>query len=438
VTVLSEPPWFAVELGLASTTQSFTLNDGTKGLLDGTYGLGSDGGYTWTDVSEYVYVDSLEFTRGATRSQGPFWRYEAGNAGFVLDNIDGRFDPLNDTTSPYRSGGISEIRPGLPVRIYAVVNGFRDVVWTGVLDHVDIDYSSVIWSTARFVCVDGVEALQSADLPDRADLYGTGDTVSDRMERILNAAGWSSTARLVDDSSTVELQGTYLGGPVWQQLSTTSDAEAGYMWLDRFGNFTYRTRQTIRTAPSVTFTSDPDVGGYDYDAVTITRDVDQVYNLLNLGRSNYQQQSYESTYQQAVIGQVRGFTRTDLACRYEADVDSVAWWLLALYSQLRTRVEQVEIRPQADVASMTVEEWTDLVRLEVGDAVRVVHVTPDGRTLTMDSLVRGITWKVAERDYRLVLSLQTLTLLQLSNGVDANFTLDNELIGVLDTSRLAL
>ena len=178
-------PLFTVEIGLASATDFFTLDltqlsPATSPAVDAP--LGDDQGYAWTDVTDYA-LEGLTFRRGSTRSQGPFWRYEAGTASIELDNVDGRFDPLN-LSGPYVSAGLSEIRPNLPVRISAVVDGTTETMWVGVVDSVDLDYASVTWSTVKLSCVDGVAWLQAAELPELTTAVGAGDTVAARIARI--------------------------------------------------------------------------------------------------------------------------------------------------------------------------------------------------------------------------------------------------------------
>ena len=49
-----------------------------------------------------------------------------------------------------------------------------------------------------------------------------------------------------------------------------------------------------------------------------------------------------------------------------------------------------------------------LLRIEIGDVVRVVHATPDGRDVDVNAMIRGIEWSANARSFELELSLQTL------------------------------
>jgi hypothetical protein len=419
-------PLFTVEVGLASATSYFTLDatqlsPATAPAVDAP--LGDDQGYVWTDVSEYV-LEGLTFRRGATRSQGPFWRYEVGTANVTLDNLDGRFDPLN-LSGPYVSGGLSEIRPNLPVRISAKIGATTEPVWRGVVDSVELDYTSVTYSTVELRCVDGVAFLQAADLPELSTPVGEGDTVAARIDRILDRVGWPASQRDLDPVTANTLQASTLAASAWADVLLAADSDAGYVWVDKAGRLVYRTRGAIPTEPSLTFSSSATTAGKDFVAVTITRDVGQVYNSVSLARANGRAVTVEDVDAQATIGQVRGYSRSDLVCQTDDQVADVASWVVGNYADLQTRVEEVTLAPPADTALLSEGEWWELLRLEVGDVVRVVHATPDGRDVDVTAVVRGLDWRASVRSFELKVSLQT----QAPDYV--LFVLDDSVRGVL-------
>ena len=420
-------PLFTVEIGLASATDFFTLDltqlsPATAPAVDAP--LGDDQGYAWTDVTDYV-LEGLTFRRGATRSQGPFWRYEAGSASIELDNVDGRFDPLNLSSGPYVSGGLSEIRPNLPVRISAVVDGTTETMWVGVVDSVDLDYTSVTWSTVKLSCVDGVAWLQAADLPELTTAVGAGDTVAARITRILDRVGWPAAQRDLDPITANTLQASTLAASAWADILLAADSDAGYVWFDRQGRLVYRTRGAIPATPSLTFSSSSSTAGKDFTAVTITRDVQQVYNSVSLARKDGTAVSVEDVDAQAVIGQVRGYSRSDLICQTDDNVADVAQWIIGINADLITRVEEVVVEPPADTTLLGTDEWWELLRLEMGAVVRVVHATPDGRDVDVEAVVRGLEWSAGVRAFSLKVSLQT------QNPAYELFVLDDTVRGVL-------
>lgn len=419
-------PLFTVEIGLASATSYFTLDltqlsPATSPAVDAP--LGDDLGYAWTDISDYV-MEGLSFRRGSTRSQGPFWRYEAGSASFELDNLDGRFDPLN-LSGPYVSAGVSEIRPNLPVRISAVLDGATETMWVGVVDTLDLDYTSATWSTVKVTCVDGVAFLQAADLPELTTPVGEGDTAAARITRILDRVGWPAAQRDLDPVTANTMQASTLAAAAWADILLTADSDAGYVWMDRTGKLVYRTRGAIPDLPSLTFSSSATTTGKDYVGITITRDVGQVYNSVSLARANGRAVSVENVDAQATIGQVRGYSRSDLVCETDDNVADVASWVVGVFSELLTRVEEIALAPPADTSLLAASEWLELLRLELGTVVRVVHATPDGRDVDVVAVVRGIEWQAGVRSFDLKVSLQT------QNPTYELFVLDDATRGVL-------
>jgi hypothetical protein len=419
-------PLFTVEIGLASATEDFRLDltqlsPSTAPAVDAP--LGQDQGYAWTDVSDYV-LEGLTFRRGSTRSQGPFWRYEVGTATVTLDNLDGRFDPLN-LSGPYVSAGASEIRPNLPVRIAAVVGSTTETVWTGVVDSVDLDYTSTTYSTVGLRCVDGVAFLQAADLPELSSPVGAGDTVAARIARILDRVGWPAAQRDLDPITAGTLQGSTLAASAWADILLSADSDAGYLWFDRTGRLVYRTRGAIPSEPGLTFSSSATTAGKDFVAVTISRDVAQVYNSVSLARAGGTALTVEDGDAQAAIGQVRGYSRSDLVAETDDQVADVASWIVGTSAELLTRVEEIVLEPPAETDLLAEAEWWDLLRLELGDVVRVVHATPDGRDVDVDAVVRGLDWEASVRSFRLKVALQT------QNPTYTMFVLDDEVRGVL-------
>ena len=54
-------------------------------------------GFTWTDITDWVYKDSISITRGSADESS---RTQPSSARFLLNNLDGRFSPRNPT-GPY-------------------------------------------------------------------------------------------------------------------------------------------------------------------------------------------------------------------------------------------------------------------------------------------------------------------------------------------------
>jgi hypothetical protein len=112
-------------------------------------------------------------------------------------------------------------------------------------------------------------------------------------------------------------------------------------------------------------------------------------------------------------------------CETDDQVGDVASWVLGVFASLVTRVEEIVLEPPADTDLLSAAEWWELLRLELGTVVRVVHATPDGRDVDVTAVVRGLEWSAGVRSFGLKVSLQT------QNPDYTMFVLDDEVRGVL-------
>lgn len=150
-------PTLKVEIAMAvydpATTDYFVLDLDT---LDGVSKLGPS--TTFTDVS--AYVRSISTRRGRQRSTEQF---SSGSATVVLDNRDGRFDPLN-LTGPYAAAGVTGVVPMRPIRISATYAGTEYRVFTGFIDSWSFGYEQALKdATATIACSDGLKLLARTD-----------------------------------------------------------------------------------------------------------------------------------------------------------------------------------------------------------------------------------------------------------------------------------
>lgn len=425
-------PTFKVELGFTAGSGWFILDTD----LLGTGVLGDDLGFVWTDVSAYVLFDSadLQWSRGASRSQGPWWRYEGGRAGFRLDNLDGRFDPLN-LSGPYVTSSVTNCRPGIPCRITATQSSGAELVFVGKVDSWSLPVASPFWSHVDVTCTDLVEALNAANLPAVTEV-GAGESGGARVTRILDRVGVSDVERDVDETTLHTMAATTMAAGAWSEIQLTADSDTAYVWVNRNGQLVYRLRTGLSPAPVLSFSSveaDLTAGALEFTALELSYDREQVVNAFGLARAGGVEQYVENLTSQA-ISDVRAHRRSDLVCETDDQAQDVALWLLSQFENLQVRVESFVVEPTVETSSAT---WLQLLRLEIGDAVRVTHQTPDGRTITRDGIVRGVAWSVGassndDRSFRLNVSMQSKT------TVYSPFVLDSVIDGVLDSDTLSV
>lgn len=235
----------------------FTLDDATKGVLDGvTYLLAGD---ILQDITDFVRAVSI--SRGRSRELD---RYSTGQASIVLDNRDRTFDPTS-VASPY----IGQIRPRKAFEV--ITDGAHRIV--GNVQDWQFTFDVSGDATATIVGVDGFGVLARQTLDSLA--VGTA-TTSARVDTILSAAGVSWPAGLRDiESGGVSLIAGTADGNALQYLQAIETAEDGAFFMSRDGLATWRNRDTSYTDTAYDAAVSYDAAGtaYAYPLPTPTTDL---------------------------------------------------------------------------------------------------------------------------------------------------------------------
>lgn len=416
-------PWptLTVELGLTTSTTSLVLGDTTRGQL----GTGTLDAITWTDVTSSVLeADGVAMNRGSTRNQGPYFRYEAGSCQFTLLNRDGNWDPTN-TTGPYSSGGTTQLKPGLPVRISATSDSTTFILFVGKVDSWQVDYSDAgTHSTAQVTASDPIAYLVAAD-PLESGEQGTGENAGARIGRILDNVDWPAADRDIDTSGLGTLQATTLAQAAWTEATLVADSVNGYLAADSLGRVVYREKNRLPRVASVVF----DDTGSNLPMVDVqtSYDADQLYNLAKLARAGGTEQSDQDAASVSQFG-LSTFSRSDLVVQTDEQVLDAAKYVVSQYADLTTRVEGISTTLHGGSSSTA---WAQMLALDVLDRATVSFTTPDGRTVTRTGLVRGIGLNIRTNDWRWAVSFAQVP------DPNGDFTLGDNDLGVLDRNTLA-
>lgn len=414
-------PTLVVELGLTTSTTSLILGDESRGLL----GTGTLDAITWTDVTSSVLEGSgVSMNRGSTRNQGPYFRYEAGSCQFALLNRDGNWDPTN-TAGPYTSGGVTQLKPGLPVRVSATYSGTAFVLFVGKVESWHVDYSEAgTHSTAQVTASDPISYLVAAN-PLEGSQQGTGENAGARIGRILDNVDWPAADRDVDTSGLGTFQATTLAQAAWTEATLVADSVNGFLAADNLGRVVYREKGRLPRSSSVTF----DDTGANLPLVDVqtSYDADQLYNLAKLARTGGSQQSAQDTTSISQFG-LSTYSRSDLVVQTDDQVLDAANFVVGQYGDLTTRVEGISTILDS---GSTDRAWSEMLELDVLDRATVVFRTPDGRTLSRDGMVRGISLSVRANDWRWAVSFAQVP------DPNGDFTLGDTNFGVLGQNTLA-
>lgn len=104
------------------------------------------GTLTWTDITDCVRRDGIDFSRGWDTEAG---QLQAGRLTFTVNNESGNF-------TPGTTGALGEIRNRLPVR----VKQSTTVLWTGLVESWRISWTNGVRSQVAVTCVDRWAAIR--------------------------------------------------------------------------------------------------------------------------------------------------------------------------------------------------------------------------------------------------------------------------------------
>ena len=403
------------------------LDDPTRGLLDtGTLGGPNDG----ADVAEYVRDVSIQ--RGDSRFDGIYYRSEAGTCSVTLDNRDRRFDPTN-VAGPYVASGVTQVTPMRGFRLRARWNGVTYDLWRGFADSWTLTYPGFGESDA--VCVltgtDATKVIANYDGLEQA-AAGSGERTDQRIDRVLDNAGWPEADRALGTGLTT-CQATTLAQNAWTEILLAADTEVGEILIDETGKVAFRSRSEVVTdSRSITSQATFSDDGVDlpYADVVLEYDDTQLVNEAHIARDGGTSQTHSDTGSQLLYLK-RTFTRTDLIHETDAESALYAQYVVSLHAEPELRFASITIDPQTDPTNL----WPQALGRRIGDRITIKFTPPDTSTtgspatIERDVFIRGINHEIGAASWRTTFALADVTSFSM-------FVLDSATNGVLDTSTL--
>lgn len=405
-------------------------NGNVYGPGAGAPGPPAPAGRLWVDLS--CDVLDLDTHLGGTRPDGAIATSEAGTARLSLRDPDRIYDPLNPS-SPFQYGGRSRLMPGTPILVWvehivniggALLTEGSDVLVTEAGDTlVTEDNASTLttyrlhngtvdtWSSpwqahpenrrAIVVSSDAVKELVALDFGEQPAV-GAGDTVNQRITRVLTHYGWTGPTRL--DASAITLQATTLAQSAWELIGRASEDEIGFVYLDAWGTLQFHNRDTWGSAPDPALTLGCPEGHDAMIAADVMSANLDIRNAVYATRVDGAQQVARSDASIALYG-THSYKRTDLGLQNDSQAAQWAIYLVTLQGFPRARVDMATAYP-----AFSEDIWPDLLGLVlVDDRVRILWSPPDGsppvdtsgRAIGMDHRISRTSW---ETDVNLVLA----------------------------------
>lgn len=403
-------PNTTVEIGFDLTGQGgpfFTLDDSVQGVLDNTeFTLG---GTFFYDVSQFLL--GVQVARGKSRELD---RFNAGQLDVLLDNRARTFDPLY-TSSPYAG----QIIPHREIRVKS--NG--TAVFFGVIDDWNLDYTPTGDNTATAIASDGFTLLATQFLSSHT---ATSQLSGARVNAVLNRSevDWPLSLRNVETGlTTFQADVVDQGTNALDYLQTVAFSEPGFIFIGKDGYFNFQQRTQDISSTAVKLFAD-DGTGISFNSLQVVYGSEQLYNKITVTRLNGTPQTANDTDSQNQYG-ISTLDQTDLLLNSDDDSLSLANYLLSKYSEPEYRFEALEI----ELANLPTIQQNEVLALELTDVVRI-KFRPNGIGSSIDkyALITGIQHRTNSISHRVTIGLSTLDY--------ANFILDDNVFGILDTSNL--
>jgi len=402
----------------------FHLDDAILGVLDTATLAEAD---IWSDVTPYL-KGQISIGRGSRRVDEPVLRYEAGTTSIVLRNDDRRFDPTN-LSGPYVSGGVTQVEPMRKLWLRANWGGTAYDLFQGYIDAWDLSWVEPSWSEVTVTATDAFKVLGNYDRI-AVGAVGTGEDSGARVNRILESVLWPAVDRLVSTGNST-LQATTLEGDALTELFLVADSELGELYVDQAGQVTFRNRHAmLQDARSNTSQATfGDGGGSEllYADLGISYDDTTIRNLVQIARAGgTQQTAQDATSRTGYLTHTHN--RTDLLLQTDTEAADYAGWILGQSSTPELRFDTVTILPRRDETAL----FPQVLGRQFGDRITILRRPPGGgSTITKDVIIRGLIHEVTvHKFWRTTWTLQAATKF-------SYLVLDDPILGVLDTNRLA-
>lgn len=184
-----------------------------------------DTGATFVDVSTSVDAWSADRKYGWETNA-----YQGGRATIVLSDKDRTYDPFHASGAYYE-----DITPGTPVQISEDRSAVDKLLWYGFIDKVTRGYAPHGYGVTTLSCVDVWSKVAALSVTTSRVEETTGNRAQNILAAYLPAAFFVVTT---PTPATMMPAKTYDGVPLATVLAGVADAEAGMVWVDKFGVLT--------------------------------------------------------------------------------------------------------------------------------------------------------------------------------------------------------
>jgi len=402
---------------------SFQLDSDVKGLLDGEYPLGPT--TYFADVTDSTTQISVRRGRQDIGDQ-----FAAGTMTFTINDVDGIFNPFDDTSPFYNS---PEALPGLaPLRAVELIRysatNVPEYLYRGKIVNYDYNFALDGIDTVTVYCSDNFYLLSQTYM----DELNVGvETSGQRIETVLDLpeVDYPAGAARNIDPGTVDLghDAAYTvpaGTNVLSYLSQINEtAEFGRLFMSRDGVLTFTPRISTTLSGSVADFHD-DGTQIPFDNLGITFEADSVTNrtlVQNLGEAVATADDLGS--QALFFIQTNSITTSLLD---DTELATAATYLLDPYPEARyNSVETV-------FGALTDAQRDTVAVIDISDTISIEKTFVTGATTTVlaqELSVEGIEHEITLTGHRVRLFTSPTTIVY-------ELILDDVLYGTISTTNV--
>lgn len=191
----------------------------------------------------------------------------------------------------------------------------------------------------------------------------SGETEVERIDRVLDFAGWPATMRDLDPAVAV-VNGPYPSGTnALEAIKQIAESAGGVIWIDKSGLLRYSNRRA-RYNPTTTLTCSHALTTMPEDDLKPIKGLDWVYNRVTISRAVGDPIVVDDLESQAQHG-IRTLD-LDMPLLDDEDALQAGYWHLHLYAQPKARIGSLTFKASA---TNTVETlWDFLVNAELMSA----------------------------------------------------------------------
>jgi hypothetical protein len=334
--------------------------------------------YTWTDIS-YACPG---FTVSSPSRDRFTDAHNPGTATFTFDNSTRLFDPFA-TSGAYTSGGVSLVRPNLPIRVRVVYSGIPYFLFTGYVDTIDVEWNDPGDSVTTITATDGFKLLANRAVPPQTL---PTDKTGARIVDIVDAVDWDQSILIDDGLSRMIARKIEGSSNALSEMQLAEEHEHGLLYMDGEGRLTFRTRDWPYVTTSWTL-SDAGGGALEYTDLRIRSDLDTAVNYATQGNS-----WSTNTYSASDITSASNYWWLDAQrfdWEYEWDTEVEVWVsaLVSIYANLVSRFDALTTNPAVDDAL-----WPFTLQALLGQRVSVTRTPPGGGSaITRTCFISGRT-----------------------------------------------